>query len=233
MEYRAIPTQYKGIEFKSRLEADTAILLDEFWIKWEYEPASFLFSDGTHYQPDFWLAEQRLWIECRGYTSELGERQINDFIRVVRNGSLAPDRTSRPPTICDWNDGAPVMQNEYEEDDTISYLVIRDGYGDFYEYMEFDPEATSPALAVIVQCNVCHKFAFYGWQQTFYKCAICRNPLDPDYGPWIGGFIAVRRGYLSIYDGYVWQTTREWVAAHVEDRRAREQSREAPTKDSD
>lgn len=47
---RGIPTRYKGITFRSRLEARWAVLFDSFGWPWEYEPLDL---DG--YVPDFVL----------------------------------------------------------------------------------------------------------------------------------------------------------------------------------
>lgn len=46
----AIPTAYRGIEFRSRLEAQWAVFFDQFKIEWEYEPF-----DLAGYIPDFVL----------------------------------------------------------------------------------------------------------------------------------------------------------------------------------
>lgn len=78
---KAIPTVYKGVQMKSRLEADVAFLLDRMGCEWEYEPQSFLLNDGTHYLPDFRVGRLWLWVEARGYVTEKGKRQIREFRR--------------------------------------------------------------------------------------------------------------------------------------------------------
>jgi hypothetical protein len=80
---KAIPTTYKGTQFKSRMEADVAFVLDAMGMEWVYEPESFLLDDGTHYMPDFWIEQQRLWVEVRGYESEKGVRQIRQFSQFL------------------------------------------------------------------------------------------------------------------------------------------------------
>jgi hypothetical protein len=50
MTITAIPTTYKGIEFRSRLEAKWAFVFDEIGWPWEYEPI-----DLNGYIPDFIL----------------------------------------------------------------------------------------------------------------------------------------------------------------------------------
>ena len=48
MTVKAIPTTYKGIEFRSRLEAKWAAMFDAIGWRWEYEPI-----DLNGYIPDF------------------------------------------------------------------------------------------------------------------------------------------------------------------------------------
>ena len=64
--FSSIKTDYKGITFKSRLEAEIALMLDKLRINWQYEPKSFLLSNGHHYWPDFFLPELNTWIEGKG-----------------------------------------------------------------------------------------------------------------------------------------------------------------------
>jgi hypothetical protein len=49
---KARPTLYKGIQMRSRLEADYAAELDRWGYRWEYEPECFASSDGQ-WLPDF------------------------------------------------------------------------------------------------------------------------------------------------------------------------------------
>lgn len=55
MEIKAIPTVYRGVEMRSRLEADVAFMLDGLGMDWHYEPCSLLLPNGQHYRPDFQL----------------------------------------------------------------------------------------------------------------------------------------------------------------------------------
>jgi len=49
---KAIPTEYKGYQMRSRLEGRWAVFFDSLGIKWEYEAEGFDI-DGTWYLPDF------------------------------------------------------------------------------------------------------------------------------------------------------------------------------------
>ena len=61
---RVIPTRYKGIKFRSRLEARWAVFFDHIGCTWEYEPEWFELSGGGAYLPDFRL-DGRVWAEVK------------------------------------------------------------------------------------------------------------------------------------------------------------------------
>lgn len=66
MTIKAIETTYKGVTFRSRLEARWAVFFDALEIEWEYEKEGFALDDGTNYLPDFWLPQVRKWAEVKG-----------------------------------------------------------------------------------------------------------------------------------------------------------------------
>lgn len=63
-DVKPIPTVYKGISFKSRLEARWAVFFDALAIKWFYEYEGYQLPSGW-YVPDFWLPEFRMWVEIK------------------------------------------------------------------------------------------------------------------------------------------------------------------------
>lgn len=63
---KPIPTTYRGIEFRSRLEAEWARNLTALGIRWEYEVEGYVLADGTRYLPDFWLPDITTWLEVKG-----------------------------------------------------------------------------------------------------------------------------------------------------------------------
>ena len=65
---KAIPTTYKGIQFRSKLEAKYARAFDKLGIVWIYEGGGFLFDDGTAYCPDFYMPD----MDTPNYTSAFG-----------------------------------------------------------------------------------------------------------------------------------------------------------------
>ncbi len=83
---KAIPTEYNGIQLKSRFEAQMALLLDYLGWEWEYEPKSFMLPNGVAYIPDFLVPDHGIFIECRGYVTRKGEAQIKGFRTLMSPG---------------------------------------------------------------------------------------------------------------------------------------------------
>lgn len=61
-----IETEYKGYRFRSRLEARWAVFFDTAGIPWDYEPEGYELSTGERYLPDFYLPNERLFVEIKG-----------------------------------------------------------------------------------------------------------------------------------------------------------------------
>ncbi len=62
---KAIPTEYNGYNFRSRLEATWACFFNHMNIPYQYEPRLFYFPGGVKYLPDFWLPAQECWLEIK------------------------------------------------------------------------------------------------------------------------------------------------------------------------
>ncbi len=76
----AIPTQFRGITYRSRLEANVAQFLYDIGATFEYEAHSFLVN-GEHYAPDFYLPEIDRFVEARGYLTEDSEATLEQFAK--------------------------------------------------------------------------------------------------------------------------------------------------------
>lgn len=76
---QAIPTTYRGIVFRSRIEARWAVFFDKLGIQYEYEKEGYTLPPipgaedqrTLHYLPDFFIPAQRkftkpLWAEVKG-----------------------------------------------------------------------------------------------------------------------------------------------------------------------
>lgn len=82
-----IPTEYKGIQMRSRLEGRIAFLLDKLNLRWQYEPKSFLLLSGRFYTPDFYLPDINTWIEGKGLITDEEKRISLEFMKE-KNANL-------------------------------------------------------------------------------------------------------------------------------------------------
>lgn len=64
-DIQPIPTNYRGIHFRSRIEARWAVFYDAMGIRYEYEPEGYA-ADGIAYLPDFWLPDHQVFVEIKG-----------------------------------------------------------------------------------------------------------------------------------------------------------------------
>lgn len=62
---KAIKTRYKGILFRSRLEARWAVLFDELGLTWAYEPEGIDLGATGWYLPDFWINDVNCYFEVK------------------------------------------------------------------------------------------------------------------------------------------------------------------------
>lgn len=71
---KAIETIYNGYRFRSRLEARWAVFFDEMRVKYRYETEGFDLGE-INYLPDFYLPEQKLWLEVK--PEKPSKRELN------------------------------------------------------------------------------------------------------------------------------------------------------------
>lgn len=79
---RAIQTEYGGYRFRSRTEARWAIFLDTLGVPYEYEKEAYHFGPGGQYLPDFWLPEQKCFVEIKGTAPTFHERRLCAHLHV-------------------------------------------------------------------------------------------------------------------------------------------------------
>jgi hypothetical protein len=65
MTIKAIETAYNGYRFRSRLEARWAVFFDTLGVRYEYEKQGFDLGEAGYYLPDFWLPEEKFWVEIK------------------------------------------------------------------------------------------------------------------------------------------------------------------------
>ena len=154
---QAIRTLYKGILFRSKLEAQWAKFFDYLKIPWIYEPAGYIFADGTQYLPDFWLPDSKQWFEVKGIMSEKDTHKIELLCYE-----------SKHDVVVGYANG------EFDMYDT--FFADEDGKKELTHY--------SKGETYINRCRVCKKYSFMNSVGS-YQCQCC-NAYDGDsYINWI------------------------------------------------
>lgn len=80
---KAKETSYRGILFRSRLEARVAATFDRHSIAFQYEPEAYQFGD-VHYLPDFWLTRARKFVEVKPTWDQI---QIEEKAQALASAS--------------------------------------------------------------------------------------------------------------------------------------------------
>ena len=172
----AIPTFYDGVNFKSRMEAQCALLFNKLGWKWEYEKFSLMLPSGITYIPDFWINDRWLLAECRGYHSERGDRQISELSELL---AAADGIALRPELNLPNDDG-----------EFYDYLVI----GPERAYFSHRPYGGRPFIDTETEA-VFHKCHHGVWrlQRSFDMC--CAKPCFTN-GPVAAMALTVESGKI-------------------------------------
>ena len=80
----AIPMEYRGVRFRSKLEGEWARFYDEIGVGWDYEPKRFVLSSGATYLPDFWLPDLKCWVEIKGpEPTDVEEWRLGRLVQIA------------------------------------------------------------------------------------------------------------------------------------------------------
>jgi hypothetical protein len=79
---QSIPTLYRGITFRSKLEADWARAFDALGVAWEFEKIGQYFGP-TFYLVDFWLPRSRQYVECKAVLRPGDLQKIDNLTRYT------------------------------------------------------------------------------------------------------------------------------------------------------
>lgn len=145
MAIKAIETEYKGLLFRSRLEARWAMFFDNMGYKWEYEPEGYILEDGSKYIPDFRLAIYRPYLNETTYfyvevkpMRNLKVKEIEKARLLVKGGDLPlllvqgiPDFRNYYLFLKDEREGYPIDVN------VVDFLFDENYYG-IYPYYAKD-----------------------------------------------------------------------------------------------
>lgn len=93
LNIKPIPTQYKGYQFRSRLEARWAVFFDEMRIPYDYENEGYEVATGVWYLPDFKI--DNCYVEVK-------HRFDDDMDALEKIGALVSD--TRVPGVIVYGD---------------------------------------------------------------------------------------------------------------------------------
>lgn len=79
---KAIPTQYKGYQFRSRLEARWAVFFDRMDIEYDYEVEGYEVATGVWYLPDFKL--NNVYVEVKHKDDDAGHDKMALLVAGIR-----------------------------------------------------------------------------------------------------------------------------------------------------
>lgn len=80
-----ISTRYAGHYFRSRTEARWALFFDQLGIEYEYELEGYVIA-GLPYLPDFYLPEQRCWVEVKPARPEGVSKEEEEKAALLAEG---------------------------------------------------------------------------------------------------------------------------------------------------
>lgn len=129
---KAIETQYKGYNFRSRLEARYAYMLDLLAIEYEYEKEGYTLPSGE-YLPDFWLPGVKMWAEVKGTNPTKEEYRLAEELAAA-TGSFVIFMVGTPcnepyTVVCGdgtWFDVIITNHHDYPQNENRFYTCPAD-----------------------------------------------------------------------------------------------------------
>lgn len=117
----AIETSYAGYRFRSRLEARWAVFFTKLGIKWDYEPQGYEF-DGETYLPDFYLAQENVFVEVKGSDEQLHPKvpMLTRFVTEVKRPVVILGELPEPRA----SDCIPIHPNITEVNGEVLSLAV-------------------------------------------------------------------------------------------------------------
>lgn len=150
MSIKPIPMTFRGVRFRSTLEADWAATLESWDIHWLYEPEAVRVAQGPDYLPDFWLPSLHVWAEVKG--------PLDDRIHKPRELQRALEE-----------------DHEGEWDFTCPFVVILRPSSNGTAVWEGALEKQDP---VLVLCPNCQHFGFMDYAAAWRCRRYCKNETN-------------------------------------------------------
>jgi len=131
MPIEAIPTIYKEIRFRSKLEASYAKTMDEYRIEWSYEVIGYDLN-GIRYLPDFWLPKINTFLEVKGPLIPGAEKAVA-LAEAVNNPDFWNPKTlvvigDESGNIILASDGSPALFAQCEKCNKYWFMPLELSY---------------------------------------------------------------------------------------------------------
>jgi hypothetical protein len=155
---------FRGVRFRSTLEADWAATFESWDIHWQYEPEAVRIDQKLSYLPDFWLPSIRVWAEAKG--------PLDTAIHKPRDLQRALQREHRG----EWDFTCPFV------------VILRPSENGTAMW-----EAAAPGSdPVIVLCPNCQHFGFMDYDGAWRCRRYCKTKTnkfwnEPGGGIWWPG----------------------------------------------
>jgi hypothetical protein len=141
---QARPKTYRGVRFRSTLEACWALNLDTLNISWSYEPMVLIFDDGRSYLPDFYLPDISTWLEVKG-------PNVPGLWKTRQLANALPDRPDSPW----WDPETAVVIGRVPTADRMAFEVVGASEGALASCRECDVRFWMD-YAGSFECRGCH-----------------------------------------------------------------------------
>ena len=158
----SIPSQYKGIRMRSKLEVWYAQFFDQHRIQWAYEPQGFDLS-GIKYLPDFHLPEIKTILEVKGVMESYDAAKLGALAPVAaKHGMLTIIGWPAPPARFQLCHPTPEMEAKAQIDPTYTAVCA----------WEFNPDDDINDDAALVRCATCQRWYFIDTSMS-WQCISC------------------------------------------------------------
>jgi len=162
MIVKPIPTKYRNVLFRSKLEARWAEFLDRLQIKWNYEVEGYELGNGERYLPDFFLSEQDTFLEVKGPMTP-GLLKIYTMYEKTQKVEESTDD--------DDKDIEALLEEMPANAHDLFIIGKPDGYF----------EVLGACSSELVECSECGRYYFANGYTPYPPCIFCDRPQYDSY----------------------------------------------------
>jgi hypothetical protein len=157
---------YRGVHFRSTLEADWAATLDSLGITWQYEPEAYQTPEGV-YSPDFWIPAQKVWLEVKGPHGDRTDK-AEAFANLL---AVAHEQYCNTMDLS-WN-GRYSLPNLSSDHAVLVYGLPSEGGMAIVR-----PASCFSTVAAFARCPRCHHWLIDFPDRWGFICSICGHEVE-------------------------------------------------------